>query len=280
MHGERLRPRDGRDLPHGGERRDTSARTVVRILQAHQRGTRYVRRRRTYRGRQRGGIHDRVPGDRAHLHAGECRRPSHLVMQDVRTGVEQDLGAWTREEPHRGLVGHRPAGEKERRVLPQQLGDALLQAPGGGIAVEDVVAHLRLRHRASHRRRGLRHRGASHVNAHWRTMRASVVTGKRPTKTRPALLERAASFFAAPVCRRRYGLTSTVGRLTTSVSVVVPTSTSGVRTVSVVVPTVGRSTSYSPSAVFLQPASVIAVAASATIAYVRTIILRGACVFG
>ena len=84
------------------------------------------------------------------LHARERGGARHLPVDDVRVGVEQHLRARRRVHPDRRLVRHRPAREEEPRLLAEQLRDARLEAPHRRIAIEDVVAHLGVGHRAAH----------------------------------------------------------------------------------------------------------------------------------
>jgi len=46
---------------------------------------------------------------------------------------DQLVAARAHVEPQRNLVAHRPAGQKQRRLVPEQLGNAFLQVPGRGI---------------------------------------------------------------------------------------------------------------------------------------------------
>ena len=61
-----------------------------------------------------------------------------------------------RQHPERHLVGHRPARQPERRLLPEERGRALLEAIHGGILAVLVVADRGGRHRSAHRGRGQR----------------------------------------------------------------------------------------------------------------------------
>ena len=68
----------------------------------------------------------------------------------MRIGLEEHLGAMLRHQPDAGLIGLSARREKERVLGADQLGDALLEPAGRGVAVEYVVADFRLGHRAPH----------------------------------------------------------------------------------------------------------------------------------
>ena len=85
-------------------------------------------------------------------------------MHQVRVRLEHELRPGAREQGDPGLVRLGPRREEQRVVLAEQLGDALLEATGGGVAVQDVVAHLGLGHGTAHRGRRPRHSVAAQVN--------------------------------------------------------------------------------------------------------------------
>jgi hypothetical protein len=135
------------------DRGDHSAGTVVRVLDADQRGERGMRRARSQcsldvdgrrHGTTIGGKH------RAHLHPGERRGACHLPVDDVGPGVEQHLRTRRRMHPHGGLIRHRAAGEEQAPLLAEERGHLRLEAANRGIAVEDVVADFCFRHRSAH----------------------------------------------------------------------------------------------------------------------------------
>ena len=73
----------------------------------------------------------------------------------MRVGFEQQLGAVLGDERDAGLIGL-SARRKEQCVFgAEELRDPLLEPACRGIAVEDVVADFRVRHRAPHAGRRL-----------------------------------------------------------------------------------------------------------------------------
>ena len=76
------------------------------------------------------------------LHARErCRRPA-LVAQEWQPAAASHDVARARQRVERGLVGHRARRDEERRLLPEQLGGARLEAAHGRVLAVDVVAEL------------------------------------------------------------------------------------------------------------------------------------------
>ena len=57
------------------------------------------------------------------------------------------------QNPDRGLIRHRPAGEEERLLLAKQLRDPILQPSRGRISVKDVIPHFSLGDGAPHAHR-------------------------------------------------------------------------------------------------------------------------------
>src|SRR5438105_3730760 len=138
-----------------------------------------------------------------------------------------------------------------------------LEATHRRVAVQHVVAHLRVGHRTAHRGGGLCDGVASQVDRvaqGFFAWFAALLSLGDFTSTVGTLT----SVFFVPTTGRFTMSVSfvvpTVGVLI--VSVFVPTSTDGVWIVSVCVPTTGFSTWYSPSPVFLHAPNV---AASATV---------------
>ena len=118
----------------------------------------------------------------AELQLAEHGAAALLVEEDVRLGVQEDLVAALRQGVQRDLVGHRPGGAEERRLLAEQLGRLVLQAVDGRVVLEDVVPDLGLGHGAAHLGAGLRHRVAAHVDHTLHTLATppARVTGHRP----------------------------------------------------------------------------------------------------
>ena len=110
------------------------------------------------------------------LQAAEHRRARHLVIEDVRVRVQDDLLAVPRVAQHRDEVALGPGGDEQRRVLARALRRHLLQAGDGGVLLPHVVAHLGARHGLSHGRGGKRQRVRAQVG--------DVVHG--PTSWRPS----------------------------------------------------------------------------------------------
>jgi hypothetical protein len=68
-------------------------------------------------------------------------------------------------EPDRDLVAHRPGREEERRLVAEQLGDALLEPRGGRVGEALLVSDLGLGDRAPHALGRTRLRVAEEVDA-------------------------------------------------------------------------------------------------------------------
>src|SRR5215468_8480981 len=64
----------------------------------------------------------------------------------------------------RDLVAHRAGGQEHRGLLPEQLGDRLLQGVHGGILALLLVADLRLAHEAAHLHGGPGHGVAEEID--------------------------------------------------------------------------------------------------------------------
>ncbi len=103
------------------------------------------------------------------LHAPQRRDGAALVVHDVAIAIADDFVALAGQRAQRDLVRHRPGRHPDRRLLAEQLGDALLQRIDGRVFAVDVVAHLSGGHRLAHARGGLRDGVASQVDeVHWR----------------------------------------------------------------------------------------------------------------
>ena len=155
VHGESGFRRSGLDGPQVGERRDHATGAVVRVLHAHDGRPRCMHRVGPVRRAQRLGLHHRPAAHQPHLKSRECRRPRDLPVHDVRVVVAEHLSTGLAEQPERGLIRHCPRREEERLRLAEHRRDPGFEPLDRGVAVEDVITHLGLGHRAAHRRRGL-----------------------------------------------------------------------------------------------------------------------------
>ena len=90
---------------------------------------------------------DRPGGDAEQLGVGAL-----LVVEDVAARVAEKLVARLAVEPHADLVAHRARGDEQRRLLAEQLGDALFEPADRGVFAEHVVAHLGGGHGGPHAR--------------------------------------------------------------------------------------------------------------------------------
>jgi hypothetical protein len=75
----------------------------------------------------------------------------------MRQAIAQERLTGHRVGLDRHRVAHRPAGQKDRRLLAEQLRDHFLEPVGRRILPPLLVGDLCLRHRASHRGRGAGH---------------------------------------------------------------------------------------------------------------------------
>jgi hypothetical protein len=147
------------------ERNDRTAVTVVRVLHAQQTRTRDV----LVFGLDRSFECREIE---APAHDRECVRETTGVRRDPTLLVEIDVGLVAEHHSlarlgvafHRDLVAHRAARHVDRGLHAGELGDTRLESLHRGIVAEYVVAELRLRHRAFHRRRRAGHRVAAEID--------------------------------------------------------------------------------------------------------------------
>ena len=94
---------------------------------------------RLHRRDEFGGAEDAAGADLGELHAGVGGRPAGFVPDGVAFAADDDVVARPGQHAQRNLVGHRAAGQPERRLLAEQGRDALLQRIDGRILAELVV---------------------------------------------------------------------------------------------------------------------------------------------
>ena len=80
------------------------------------------------------------------------------------SGFAQKLVARLAVDADADLVAHRAGGDEQRRLLAEQVGDALLEPVDGGVFAEDVVADLGGGHGGAHGGRGAGDRVAAEVD--------------------------------------------------------------------------------------------------------------------
>ena len=115
-----------------------------------------------------------------HVDAGQRGRPARLEVDGMRGAMRNHLLAVTAVHAHGDLVAHGARGQKERRVLAQELGDHVLQEIDRRILVLLLVAHLRLAHEAAHLGGGLGYRVAVKVDLD-RHRCSPIASVRRPT---------------------------------------------------------------------------------------------------
>ena len=89
---------------------------------------------------------------------------SGLVDDDVRLSAGDRLHPAAEVRELRDEIALGATGDEDGGFLAEQVGGAFLERVDGGVVAEDVVAELRLRHRASHLRRRPRHGVAPKVD--------------------------------------------------------------------------------------------------------------------
>ena len=90
-------------------------------------------------------------GDKgAGLQPTVLRRSPALVGHDVGVRVTDQLVAGRAQQPDRGLVAHRAGRDEHRGLVAEHLRNVLFQSVDRGVLAIDVVADLRLGHRAAH----------------------------------------------------------------------------------------------------------------------------------
>ncbi len=107
--------------------------------------------------------------DRAHVDAGQRRRPSGLEVDRVRGVVGDHLFAGPRVDAERDLVTHRAGRQEHRGFLAEEIGHHFAQSTVDGRVLELLlVTHLGLAHEAAHLGRGARDgvAGQIDVDAH------------------------------------------------------------------------------------------------------------------
>ncbi len=145
----RLRVRDAQGLAH---------RVGMGVLDRDEAADRFVGVLRVTEGRR-----DEVQVQRAvgPVREGPDARPDDdgvaggLVHDEMALGARDRLLAAAQVRHLRHEVAHRARGDEEAGLLPEQRGRALLERIDGRVVAEDVVTDLRLRHRATHRGRGV-----------------------------------------------------------------------------------------------------------------------------
>jgi hypothetical protein len=90
----------------------------------------------------------------------------------MRVVVDQYLGARGGVDVDGGLIRHCPGREEQRSGLPEQLCDALFEAPRRWIAIEVVVANLRGREGGTHGSGGASDRVTAEIDRHGAECRA------------------------------------------------------------------------------------------------------------
>jgi hypothetical protein len=135
----------------GGQRHDRPAAQVVGLLHRDRRGRhRRIAGRPDHRGdlgRVEGGT-DRRP--RTGGQPTQRRGRTQFVRHHVRVGPREQFPAARGDQLQRDLVGHRAGRAEQRRLMPEQLGDPLLQQGDGRVVAEDVVADRGVHHRRPH----------------------------------------------------------------------------------------------------------------------------------
>ena len=101
-----------------------------------------------------------------------------------------------RVRPDGRLVSHRPGGDVHRRVLAQHARRLGLERDDGGVVAPDVVAHLRLGHRAPHLRRRPRDGVGAEVDGSHRAHSILTAVPRRAADYPPPV--RVREFVAAP----------------------------------------------------------------------------------
>jgi 3-deoxy-7-phosphoheptulonate synthase len=140
---------------------DRDRRHQVRAgVRAHQRGDRVDVDQPAVRGVGAGGD------------AGERSTGAELGPHHVRVGVAQQLLPGLHQQPQPELVGHRAARREDRGLLPEQLGDALLERGDGRVLPVDVVADRCRGHRVAHRGGRAGDGVAAEVDRHGTNLRA------------------------------------------------------------------------------------------------------------
>ena len=99
---------------------------------------------------------DAAGADLGELHTGVRRAAAGLVPDGVALAADDHVVARTGERAQRHLVGHRARRQPERRLLAEQLGDALLQRVDRRVFAELIVADVGRGHRGAHAGRGIR----------------------------------------------------------------------------------------------------------------------------
>ena len=92
---------------------------------------------------------------------GECPL---FVIVDMAIAVAEKFISRLAVHPQRDLVGHRPAGHKDRSLLAKNLRCPALESVEGRIHIDDVVSNLRAIHRLPHQCGRTCHRVASQIN--------------------------------------------------------------------------------------------------------------------
>src|SRR6266478_673634 len=154
-----------RDVFSKRRRIHRSPRHVRRVFQAHQRGLRVVI---NLRPDDRLDLLPRqnpvlAQGHSRHA-AGNRRHRSQLIQIHVASLFANHFVAVMRPHFDANEIPHAPGGHKQRRLFPNNLCRALLQAVDRRVFPVNVIPDLRLRHRAPHFRRRPRHRIAPQVH--------------------------------------------------------------------------------------------------------------------
>ena len=147
------------------ERPDAAAAEIARLLDPEQPAPRGVPAGRTHALVHGRGVE--LPAravERAHVDAGQRRRPAGLEMDGMRRPVGQHLVARPAVHAHRDLIAHGARGEKDRRLLAEELRDHLLEVVHRRVLALLLVAHLGVAHEPAHGRRRPGHRVAEEID--------------------------------------------------------------------------------------------------------------------
>ena len=147
------------------ERPDAAAAEIARLLDPEQPAPRGIAAGRTHALVHGGGIE--LPAravERAHVDAGQRCRPAGLEVDGMRRPVGQHLVTMPAVHAHRDLIAHGARGEKDRRLLAEELRDHLLEVVHRRVLAFLLVAHLGIAHEPAHGRRRPGHRVAVEID--------------------------------------------------------------------------------------------------------------------
>ena len=91
-------------------------------------------------------------------------RSTQLRQHDVGLGLDEQGIAGTAEDVQRDLVGHRRGREKDRLLVPEELGSSPLELVDGRVLALLLVADRGVRDRLAHRLRRLGQRIGAEID--------------------------------------------------------------------------------------------------------------------